>query len=174
VTVATQTPFYACWAPDPWDSSRLRYWDGKRWTEHTAEGHGDPVPIWPGWYADPDRPRQQRFWSGTAWGDTRTKVPEVVWILLLGFLTLQGCGTSLTQSPTCHPGGNAAGVSTPASTPFAATLAMWLAGVVVAFVVAVYWTRRRWFPVWGAWGLVAGALFFPFLSWFFAAASCGL
>jgi hypothetical protein len=65
-------------------------------------------------------------------------------------------------------------VSSPAATPFAATLSLWLVGVVVAFVVAVYWTRRRWSPIWGAWGLFAAALFFPFLSWFFAAASCGL
>jgi hypothetical protein len=132
------------------------------------------VPIWPGWYADPAKPTRQRFWSGTAWGETRTRVPQVVWVLLLGFLTLQGCATSLSQSPTCQPGGNAAGVSSPASTPFSATLALWPIGAAVAFVVAVSWTRRRWSPVWGGWGLFAGALFFPFLSWFIAAASCGL
>jgi hypothetical protein len=26
----------ADWFPDPKGEARLRYWDGKRWTEHTA------------------------------------------------------------------------------------------------------------------------------------------
>ena len=27
----------ASWYPDPYGETRLRYWDGARWTEHTAE-----------------------------------------------------------------------------------------------------------------------------------------
>jgi len=174
VVVPTEGPHYACWAPDPWDASQMRYWDGRHWTTHTAVGHGEAVPIWPGWYAEGDDPRRQRFWSGTAWGDRRTRVPRLLVIGLIAFLTLQGCATSLTQAPTCHPGGSTGGVSTPSSAPFSATLALWALGVVVAFVVAVIWTRERWFPLWLSWGLFVGAMVFPFLSWFFAAASCGL
>ena len=174
----TEGPHYACWAPDPWDASQLRYWDGRRWTGHTVEVQGEPdgppTPIWPGWYAEGDNPREQRFWSGTAWGDRRTHVPRLVVIGLIAFLTLQGCATSISQAPTCHPGGNADGVSTPSATPWSSTFGLWVVGVVVAFVVAMIWTSKRWFPLWLSWGLLVGAMVFPFLSWFFAAASCGL
>jgi len=27
----------AAWHPDPYGKTRLRYWDGVRWTEHTAD-----------------------------------------------------------------------------------------------------------------------------------------
>ena len=177
--VPTGGPRWACWARDPWDPAQLRFWDGRRWTGHTVEARARTRPrhrcVWPGWYADGDDPREQRFWSGTAWGDRRTKVPQLVVVGLIAFLTLQGCVTSLSQSSTCHPGGSADGVSTPAGTPpSSTTVLLWSLGVVVAFDVAVLWTRRRWYPLWLSWGLFVGSLFVPFLSWFFAAASCGL
>lgn len=35
----------ASWYPDPADATRLRYWDGSRWTEHTAPAQArQPVP----------------------------------------------------------------------------------------------------------------------------------
>jgi Domain of unknown function (DUF4234)/Protein of unknown function (DUF2510) len=34
---ARPAPVRADWYPDPWGLSRLRYWDGRGWTGHTAD-----------------------------------------------------------------------------------------------------------------------------------------
>src|SRR5579862_7114740 len=42
VLVTTATP--AGWYSDPDDSTRLRWWDGSRWTDHTQPGSSQPAP----------------------------------------------------------------------------------------------------------------------------------
>ena len=30
------------WYPDPWSAAPVRWWDGRRWTEHTRERRAEP------------------------------------------------------------------------------------------------------------------------------------
>lgn len=69
----------AAWYADPTDPGRLRWWDGRHWTEHVALGGlvlPEPAPVGaaadrpsgePAWHPDPTDPRRLRWWDGTAW-----------------------------------------------------------------------------------------------------------
>ena len=53
----------ANWYPDPSDSSLQRYWDGARWTEHTAPYQSEQV-----------QPQAETPWSGPQPRDNRLLV----------------------------------------------------------------------------------------------------
>ncbi|MGL5817659.1 MAG: DUF4328 domain-containing protein [Phycicoccus sp.] len=64
------------WYADPEDRSRLRKWDGHRWTDswmtRPSGWSATPVPSVPtrmaaGWYRDPSRDARTRWWDGAAW-----------------------------------------------------------------------------------------------------------
>lgn len=71
----------AAWYPDPTDPGRLRWWDGRRWTEHVALGGlvlPEPSPVGSvddrpsgeaAWHRDPSDPHRLRWWDGSAWTD---------------------------------------------------------------------------------------------------------
>ncbi len=54
------------WRVDPLSASRLRLWDGSRWTEHIAPVR--PVGgVVPGWYPDPVDEERLQYWDGWCW-----------------------------------------------------------------------------------------------------------
>jgi hypothetical protein len=50
------------WYPDPNDSSRMRYFDGRVWTSSTQ-----PRGPAPGWYPDPNDSSLVRYFDGRVW-----------------------------------------------------------------------------------------------------------
>jgi hypothetical protein len=80
----------AGWYPDPHDSSRLRWWDGRAWTRRLTdtpvrepkEGVLQPAldagtmsgPA--GWYDDPSGADHNRWWNGTGWTDHTSPKPS--------------------------------------------------------------------------------------------------
>lgn len=64
------------WAEDPFGRFELRYFDGRRWTDHVSssgEQATDPAVATPpdeseaGWYADPFGRHDHRYFDGTRW-----------------------------------------------------------------------------------------------------------
>src|SRR5690606_11947089 len=73
----TPTP-PAGWYVDLDDPGRLRWWDGRHWSDHVALGGQvlpQPVPIGtaagasrrPAWLPDPVDASRLRWWDGAAW-----------------------------------------------------------------------------------------------------------
>ena len=112
---------------------QTRYWNGSEWL----------APA--GWYPDPEDPKSRRRWTGTTWVDRKSRHHSTIITGAVVFLTLQGCATALSQAPTCilH-----SSVSTPTTTPFAATSALWLIGLAFAIGFVSVWQRHRWAPRW--------------------------
>ena len=137
----------------------------------TRYGNGSKWLAPAGWYPDPDDPKSQRRWTGAAWVGRQSRHHKLIITGAVVFLALQGCATALSQAPTCNPHSS---VSTPTTTPFAATSVLSLIGLAFAIGFVAVWQRRRWAPRWLPPLLIAGSIGLPLLSWVFAAASCGL
>ena len=106
----------ADWYPDPTDARLIRYWDGRRWTAHTAPGphaqYRAPVPV--------TRPWWQR-------GGGAIPGAMAVGLALVVLLTI-GLATDTSSSPDREAdppsaGDAAAPTPTPTPTPTASTTA---------------------------------------------------
>jgi hypothetical protein len=115
------------WYPDPGSSGAVRYWDGTRWTEHTAPSTATPPPVsqvlWggstqPAWRPDPPPPdawtpppgrpvgtRLSKRGTGTIIGAVTVSV-----VLVLSALALIGSAARrdnrsglLVSAPTASP-----------------------------------------------------------------------
>jgi hypothetical protein len=70
------------WYDDQTDATRLRWWDGSAWTEHTTPAQPPAVaaPVNeltpPGWFPDSTDPTRMRWWDGFQWTEhTSPAVP---------------------------------------------------------------------------------------------------
>jgi len=54
------------WYPDPQDPSRLRHWNGRRWSGRTTP-RDRPDKASAGWYPDPQDASRLRYWNRYRW-----------------------------------------------------------------------------------------------------------
>jgi Protein of unknown function (DUF2510) len=65
------------WYPDPQDPSRLRHWNGRRWSERTMP-RTRPDKAAAGWYPDPQDASRLRYWNRSRWTKrTRPNLPDL-------------------------------------------------------------------------------------------------
>ena len=63
------------WHADPLGTNAWRWWDGKRWTDHTASTSEKPDTNPTGWHADPLGTHAWRWWDGSSWTDHFSDAP---------------------------------------------------------------------------------------------------
>ncbi|MEZ5372971.1 MAG: DUF2510 domain-containing protein [Microthrixaceae bacterium] len=63
------------WHPDPLETNTWRWWDGKRWTDHTEGTPEKPGANPIGWHADPLGTHAWRWWDGSSWTDHFSDAP---------------------------------------------------------------------------------------------------
>lgn len=114
------------WYPDPYDSNRVRFWDGATWTEQTAPAapaapFAPPSSVVP---AVPAPPHQQTSGDGSPQVGTGSRTGVIVALSAVALLVVLAGGVALvgaTTGNTAGRGTNVRPVSGSTATPAPAT-----------------------------------------------------
>ncbi|MFI7587627.1 DUF2510 domain-containing protein [Spongisporangium articulatum] len=182
----------AAWFPDPNDPTRLRYWDGERWTEHTAPlpaaaPAATPPAAAPGILAPPPMSAQADLESERA-GGRRAGLAQLVGVVLvvaydaLALLMLRDLVPWMRDSLRLIFDAAESGSSAPPPLPEMPrglevtqgfTQLLWLALIVVRILFAIWvyraalLARRAGLPATHSPGWTVAGFFVPVISlWF--------
>src|SRR5947199_5772041 len=95
---ATRPSTGAGWYPDPTTPGRIRYWDGKAWTENSLEAPPAQNPTWLGTAAGSgtkSRPWWRRWWAIT--------IAAVAVLMIIGSLSPGSSDDKKSASPPATP-----------------------------------------------------------------------